>query len=178
VSLCPLPFSTVGPKSVSTSHCTSCWFGVTMSIDVFYSLSTVCQYVAIYCFLVLCHCVHCLSVRRNVLSVNSVLQCPLLSSKDSPRSVSTSHFTFCLFCVTISTAVFFYNSSLCWFCQYDYHNLESLHCLSVPHTVTLLVLCHYNPWCFYSLSTVCQYVTLYHPLILCHYVHWCILQSV
>ena len=35
VSLCPLLSSTACPLSVSTSHCTVCWFCVTMSTDIF-----------------------------------------------------------------------------------------------------------------------------------------------
>jgi hypothetical protein len=93
VSLCPLLSSTVCPLSVSTSqytvlchyahccllqsvHCLSVphsvMFCVTMSTALFYSQSTVCQYLTVYC---------------------SVSLCPLLSSTVSPLSVSTSQFT-------------------------------------------------------------------------------------
>jgi len=41
VSLCPQLFSTVCPLSVSTSHCTVCWFCVSMSTAVFNILCTV-----------------------------------------------------------------------------------------------------------------------------------------
>jgi hypothetical protein len=62
---------------------------------------------------VLCHhihccllqCVHCQSVHHTVPSVGSVSLCPLLSSTVCPVSISTSHCTVCLFCVTMSTAV-------------------------------------------------------------------------
>jgi hypothetical protein len=41
---CPLLFSTVCRPCVCTSHCTLCWFCISMSTAVFYSLSNVCQY--------------------------------------------------------------------------------------------------------------------------------------
>jgi len=99
VSLCPLLSSTVCPLSVSTSHCTVCWFRVTMSTAVFYSLSTVCQYLTLYRLWVLCHYVHCgllqpvhcLSVPHTVLSVRSVSVCPLRSPTVCPLHVSNSH---------------------------------------------------------------------------------------
>jgi len=59
VSLCPLQFSTLSPLSVSTSLCTVCLFCVTMSTAVFYSLSTLRQYVTLKCLLFLCHFVYC-----------------------------------------------------------------------------------------------------------------------
>jgi hypothetical protein len=134
VSLCPLLSSKVCPLSVSTLHFTVCWFCVTVSAAVFYSLSTVCQYLILYRLLVLCpyvrccllQSVHCLSVPYTVPSVGSVSLCPLLSSTVCPLSVSALHFTVCWFCVTMSATV------------------------------------------FCSLSTVCQYLTLYRLLVLCH----------
>ena len=42
----------------------------------------------------------------------------------------------------------------------------------------LLVLCHYVTADSYSLPTVRQYVTLYRLLFVCHYVNCCLLQSV
>ena len=109
--------------SDSTSHSTVCWFCVTMSTALFYSLSTVCQYLALYFLLVpyhYVHCcllqsVHCLSVLHTVPSVGSVSPCTLLSSTVSPLSVSTLHCTVCWFSVTMSTAVFY---SLPNVCQY------------------------------------------------------------
>jgi len=88
VSLCPLLSSTVCPLSVSTSHPTVCLFCATMPTAVFYSLSTVCQYLTPYRLFVLCHyahccllqSVHCLSVPHTVPSVVSVSLCPLLFS--------------------------------------------------------------------------------------------------
>jgi len=44
----------VCPLSFSNSHCTVCWFYVTMSTAVFYILSTACQYLTVYRLLVLC----------------------------------------------------------------------------------------------------------------------------
>ena len=43
LSLSPLIYSTVRPLSVSTSICTVCYFCVTASTAVFYSLSNICQ---------------------------------------------------------------------------------------------------------------------------------------
>ena len=88
-----------------------------MSTAVFYSLSTVCQYLTLYRLFFLCHYVHC---------------CLLVS----PLSVSTSHCIVCFICVTMSTAT------------------------------------------FYSLSTVCQYLTLYRLFVPCHNVNCCLLESV
>jgi hypothetical protein len=133
VSLCPLLHSRVCPLSVITSHCTVCWFCITMSTAVFYNLSTVCQYFTLNRLLVLCYCVHCclqqsvhcLSVPHNEPSVGSVSLCPLpvstshtvpsvvcvslcplLSSTICPPSISTSHCTFSCFCVTMPCATF------------------------------------------------------------------------
>jgi hypothetical protein len=52
VPLCPLLLSTLDPIFVSTSHNNVHLFCFTMSTAVFYSLSTVCQYVTLYllCF--------------------------------------------------------------------------------------------------------------------------------
>jgi len=105
VSLCILLSSTVSTLSVSTPHCTVCWF----------CLSIFCQYLTQYRLLVLYHyfhccllqSVHCLSVPHTVQSVVSVSLCPQLSSTVCPLSVSTSHCTVCWFCVSISTAVFY-----------------------------------------------------------------------
>ena len=135
VPLCPLLHFTVSPMSVSTSHCTVCWFCVTMSNASFYSLSTVCQYLTFYRLLVQCRCVHYfllqsdhgLSVPHTVPSLGSVSLCPLLLFTVSRMSFSTSHFTVCLFCVTMSTVSFYCLSTAC---QY----------LTVHR---LLILCHY-----------------------------------
>ena len=121
VSLCPLLSSTVCPLSVSTSHYTFSLFCVTVSTAVYYSLSPLCQYLTLYLQFVLCHCVHCcllqsvpcLSVTHSVPSVCSVSLCPLLSTTVCPLSVSTSLCTFSLFCVTVSTAVYYSLSPVC-----------------------------------------------------------------
>jgi len=95
-----------------------------------------------YCLLVLCHCAHCcrleslhyLSVHHNGPSVRSVSLCPLLSSRVSPLSVSTSQCTVCSYCVTMSTTVF---------CSLS----------SVNHYATLyrlLIECHHVHWCFFQ----------------------------
>jgi len=116
-------------------------------------MSTVCQYLTLHCVLVLCHCVHCwfvesvycLLVSKNVPSLGFVSLCQLLSSTVCPLPVSTSKCTVCWFCVVMSTAEF---CSLCTVSQYltikrllilcHYVHcclLQSVHCLSVPHTV-------------------------------------------
>jgi len=197
VSLCPLLSSTVCPLSVSTSHCTVCWFCVNMSTAAFYILSTVCQYLTPYRLMVLYQYVHC--------CVSTV--CPL--------SVSTSHCTVGWFYVTMSTAVFYSLSTVC-----QYHTLysllflchyvrccllQSVHCLSEPHTVltvgsvspcpllpsTVCPLSVSTSHCtvcwfcvsmstvtFYSMSTISQYLTLYRLLVLYHCVHCCSLSTV
>jgi hypothetical protein len=136
VSLCQELSSIACPLTVSTSHCTVGWFCDTISNSVFYSLSTVCQYLTLYSLLVLCHyvhccllhSVHCLSVHPTLQSVVSVSLYPILPSTSCPLTVSTSHWTVCCFCVTM--------------------------------------------------STLCQYLTLYSPLVLCHYIHCSLLKSV
>jgi hypothetical protein len=102
-------------------HFTISWFSVTLSTAVFYSLSSICQYLTLYIFLVLCHYVHCcllqfvhcLSVPHTVPSVGSVSLCPLLASTVCPLSVSTSHCNASCFCVTMSTVVFYSLSTVC-----------------------------------------------------------------
>jgi len=194
-----------------------------MFTAVFYSLSNVCQYLTLYSLLVLCHYVHCcllqsvqcLSVTHTVQSVGSVSLCPLESSTVFPKSVSTSHCTVSLFCETTSTAVFYNLSKVC-----QYHTiysllgmghyvhcclLQSVHGLSVPHTVQYVASvslcpllssrvfplsvstshCTVSWFCvtmptavFYILSNVCQYHTIYSLFGLGHYVHCCLLHSV
>jgi len=223
VSICPLLSSTFCPLSVNASHCTTCLFCVTMPTAVFYSLSTVCQYLSLYHLFVMCHYVHCcllqsvycLSIPLTVPPVCSMLLCPLLSSTVCKLSVNTSHCTTCLFCVSMSTAVFYSLFTdcqsltlhhLCVVCHYVHCCLlQSVYCLSIPLTVppvcsvslcpllsstvcplsvstshcTICVFCvTMSTAFFYSLSTVCKYLTLYHLCVLCHYVHCCLLQSV
>jgi len=151
-------------------QCTVCWFCVTMSSAAFYSLSTLWQYFTLYSLLFLCHhvhcyllqSVHCLSLPHTVQSVVSVSLCPLLSSR------------VCLYLTQYILLVLCYYVHCC------------MHSLSVPHTVqpvgsvTLCTLMSSteSPRSVYSLSTDCQYLTLYSLLVLCHYVHYCLLQSV
>ena len=141
-----------------------------MPTAVFYSLSTVCQYLSLYHLFVMCHYVHCcllqsvycLSIPLTVPPVCSMLLCPLLSSTVCKLSVNTSHCTTCLFCVSMSTAVFYSLFTdcqsltlhhLCVVCHYVHCCLlQSVYCLSIPLTVP--------PVCSVSLcpllsSTVC-----------------------
>jgi len=162
VSLSLLLYSTVCPLSVSTSQCTVFWFCVTVSTDVLHSLFNVCQYLTMYRLF------------------RSVSLCPLLSSRVCPMSVSTSQFTVCWFCVTMSTAAFY---SLSMVCQYlivyrpsvlchcaHCRLLQSVHCLSVPHNVPSVSFCvTMSIATYYSLSTVCQYLsTSFHCLAVSH----------
>jgi len=162
--------STVSPLSVSTSQCSVCCFCVNVSTAVFYSLSTVCQYLTTYRLFFLCVYVHCcllqplqrLSVPHNMLSVLSLSLCPLLYSTVSPLSVSTPHCTVCWFCVTMSTGF-----------------LLSVHCLLVPQIVLFVLSVSVCP--IFS-ATACRLfvphivpsvgpLSLY-PFCLLHYLHW------
>jgi len=62
LSLCPLLSSSICPLIVSSSHYTAYLFCVSMNSAIFYNLSTVCQYLTLFCFF-------------------SVPICPLLSSR-------------------------------------------------------------------------------------------------
>jgi hypothetical protein len=196
VSLCPLLPSIVCPLSASTSHCTVCWF---------------CHYV----HSCLRKSVHCLSILHIVPSVGSVSLCALQTSTACQQSVNTSHCNVLWFCGTMTTAVFYCLSTVCQYltlyrllvlCHYDHCCLlESVHCMSVLHTLPfvgsvslcpllsstvcqLSVSTSHSSLCwfcvtmsstfFYSLSTVYQYLTFYPLLVLCHYVHCCLLHSV
>jgi len=115
--------------SVSQSQC-AVFFSVTLS-TVFYNRSTaafyhlsVCQYITLCHLLVLSHYVHCclvrcvhrLSVLHILLSLFSVTLSPLLSSRISPVSASTSN------CTVL--------------CHYAHCSLlESVQNLSEPHIV-------------------------------------------
>ena len=68
-----------------------------------------------------------LSAPHIVRSIGSVCLCPLLSSTVCPLYVNPSHCTACLFCVTMSTAVFYSLST-------DFQYLTLYH---------LFALCHY-----------------------------------
>jgi len=162
VSLCPMLSATVFSLFVSTSHCTVCWFRVTMSTANFYGQTS-------------------LSVPHTLPSFGSVSLCPRLFSLVCPLPVSTSHFTVHWFCVTVSTANFY---SLSTFCQYltryrlfflcfyvQCNLLQRVHCLSVPLTVPSDASVSLCPLLNSSLSTVSHYLTLYLLMILCHYVH-------
>jgi len=114
VSLCPLLSSRVYPGLFRASHCTTCLFFVTMPTAAFYSLSTDSQSLTLHHLFVLSHYAHCcllefvhgLSVPHVIQPACSVSLCPLLSSTEYPLSVSPSHCTTCVFCVTMSSAVF------------------------------------------------------------------------
>jgi len=192
VSLYLLLSTSVCPLSVSTSHCTVCWFCDTMSTASYYSLSTVCQYLTLYrlCtiflyltlyrLLVLCHYVycsllqpvhclslphtvpskHCLSVPYTVPSVGFVSLCLLLSSTASPLSVSTSHCT--VYALSFCTS----HCTVCWFCV----------TMSTALFYSLSTVCQYLT--LYRLCTIFLYLTLYRLLVLCHYVYCLLLQSV
>ena len=178
---------TVCELPISTWHCTVCWFCVTMSTAVY----TVCPLSVSTSHSTVCW--FCVTRSTAVYTV-------------CPRCVSTSYCTVCWFCVTRSTAVSY---SLFTVCQYltkyrllvlwHYAHcclLESVHCLSIPYTVSSVgsvplcpllsstvcplsvttLHCSVCWFCvtmstavFYSLSTVCQYLTLYGLSTACQY---------
>jgi len=86
--------------------------------------------------------------------------CPLLPSTVCPLSVSTSQFAVCP--LSLSTS----HCTVCWFCVTR----------STAFFFSLSTVCQYLT--LYSLSTLCQYLTMYCLLVLCHCVHCCLLQSV
>jgi len=110
----------------STSHWTLCCFCATVTTALFYSLSTVSQYLTIYRLLFLFHYVHCclpnsvqiLSLPHKVPYVVSVSLYPLLSSTDCPVSELITLYRLLILRHSIHCCV-----------------LLSIHCLSVPHTV-------------------------------------------
>jgi hypothetical protein len=139
---------------------------------VFYSLSTVCQYLTLY--------------RSSILF-------PLLSSRVCPLSVSTSLSNVLWFCFTMSTAVFYSPLSVStshntfrWLCpvlsstvcplsvstshcnvlRFFFYCclLLSVQCLSVFRNLRSIGSA--STAVFYSLSTVCQYFALYCPPVL------------
>ena len=112
-----------------------------MPTSAFNSLSTLCQYLTMYCLLFL-----------------SILV-PLFSTF-CPTSVSTSMYPLFVLCHYVH-----------WCLQ------QSLHCLSVLHSVISVFSVSMSTHIFYSLSTVCQYLTLYRLFVLCHCVHCCLLHA-
>ena len=152
VSVCPLLCSTVCPLPVSTSHLTVCPLSIPHTVHSFGSVSLF--------PLLSSRVLHCLSVHHTLPSLDSEPLCPLLCSTVRPLPVSTSHLTVCP--LSVSTSHF----TVPWFWA----------CLSTAVFHTPSSACQYHT--FNSLSTVCQYLTLYAPLALFHYVHSCLLQSV
>ena len=142
LSLCPLLSSTVIPLCFSTSHCTVCCPYVTMSTAAFYSLFTFCQYLKLYRHLVLCHYGH-----RCLLQS---MQCQYLTPC---RLLVLCHYV---------TAAFYSLSAVCQYltfyrllvlCHYVHCCLlQSVHCLSVPHTIPSVGSVSLCPM---LLSTVC-----------------------
>ena len=141
-----------------------------MSTAAFYSLSTVCEYLTLYRLLFLCHyvhcclpqSVHCLSVLHTVPSLDSVSLCPLLPSRVCPLSVSTSHLTL----IGSLSSCPLLPSTVCPLSVSTSHLTVYWFCVIMSTAA------------FYSLSTVCQYLTPYRLLVLCHCVHCCFPQSV
>jgi len=158
-------------------------------------MSTVCQYLTLYRLLVLYHCVHCslletvqiLSLPHTMPSLGSVSLWPLLSSRFCPLSDTNSQRTISLFCDTKSTAVFY---SLLNTCQYlTMYNLSTfsqyltmnhfLFCVilytdtsysfpksvSTSHSTACLFRATGSTAVFYSMLSVCQYLTDYHFLV-------------
>ena len=167
---------TVCPPSVSNSHCTVCWFCIHMPTAFFYSLWTVCQYLTLYSLLslsqyvpsCLLQSVHCLSVTHTVQSVGSVSLCTQMNSRVCRMSVGAFHCTVCPLSVT---------RSQCRVCPNSVgtQGIQSDKCLPVVHTVKSV---HFlSKLLTETLSTVCQYHTIYSLLVLRHYVHCFLLNS-
>jgi hypothetical protein len=104
--------------------------------------------------------VHCLSVLQNLTFFGSVSLWPLLSCTGSLLSLSYTYRPLIL----------------CHNAHYSVANSD--HC---PHYLTfycLLICTTIITAAFYSLSNICQYVTLYRLLVVCKYVHCCLQRSV
>jgi len=184
-------------NSVSFLQFTVSSFHVTMSSAVFHNLSTFCQYLSLYNLLVPCHyvhcclinSVHCMSVPHTVQVLDSVSVCTLLSSKLSPLSVSTSHYTVYCPCDTFSISILYSLATACLyltlygllvlflyvFCSHlqSVHSLSALHILPSVCSVSLCSLL-YSTVC--SLSVRNLHYSFFFILCLC--VHCCLLQCV
>jgi hypothetical protein len=148
-----------------------CLASSVQSVSNWHYLFVLCYYIQFW----LLQSIHYLSILHTVLFC---VLCPKLSSKMCPLSVSISHCTV-----------------LCHYVHCSF--LKSVHCLSIYHTSLFCVTI--PTAAFFSLSTVCQYVTMYSSVslcpmlssrvrrmsvstsqctVLCHYVHSCLLQLV
>jgi len=144
--------STVCLISVNTSNCIVCFICVTMSNAHCCGLHAASLYITLYRLLVLLHCVHCCllrslhsqSVPQNLPSVGSLTLYPFLSSTLPPLSVSTTHCNAGWFCVTVPTAVL----------KVSPLSLSTSHCTVRCFCVIVSIAV------FYSISTVCQNLTL------------------
>jgi hypothetical protein len=112
-SLITLPSLTVCPLSVSTSHCTICFFvchvnrGFLQSVHRLSVPHTAPSLGPLSLWpIVFLDFFHWLSVPHTVPSVGSVSPCPFLFYYDSPISVSNSYSTLCWICSTMTTAAF------------------------------------------------------------------------
>ena len=147
-------------NGISTKHCTT-FVSVSPCALLFSKFCPVSLYRMLKFLLVLCHvdllcfqpCVQFLPS----LNLTICLVCVTMSTAAfySLSTVSTSHCTVCLFCVTMSTAAFYSLFTVCQYltlyrllvlCHYDHFCLlQSVHCLSEPHTVPSVAspsLCH------------------------------------
>jgi hypothetical protein len=170
VLLHPAQYFSTSPVYVSSSNCKDCCSCVTISNAVFYSMSTVCHYFAVYALRFLCHCVHSrllksvrsLSVTHIVPSVVSChyIHCCLLQSV---HCLSISHnvpsvFSV-LFCPLLSSTTYPKSVSTS-------HRTVWWSCVTMSNAT------------IYSLSKVCQSLTPKSLMFLGHYAHWCLLHSV
>ena len=167
VSLCPLLSSTVCPRIFSTSHCTTSLLFVTMRTNVFYSLSTNCQYLTLYHLFVLCHYVHsCLLEFVQILPDLTLYHLLVLC-----------HYIHC--CLLQSIHCLSISFNVPHVCSVSLYPLLSstVYPLSVNifQCTTCLFCVSMSIVVFYSLSTVCQYLTIYHLFVLCRHVHCCLL---
>jgi len=160
VSLYPTLTATACTLQVSTSHCIVYWFFFT-SVHCYFLRSLHSQSVpqnlpsvgslTLYPFLLLYY-LHCLSVPHNVTSVGSVSLCPLQFSANWPLCIITAYCTVCWY-LTLHRLFVLFHCAHCYL-------LQTFDSQSEPHPLLSVGSLSPYPLVFYSISTVCQYLTL------------------
>ena len=153
-------------------------------------MSTVRQYLTLYCLFFVCHCAHrcllesvqSLKVLHTVLSIYSLSLWTLLNSTACPLSICTSYCTVGLFRVRMSSFVLYSLSTVCQhltlfrlfdLCHYVHCGLlESVQCLTLPQIVLPFLFCATTTAVFCHLPTVRHYLSQHLLLLLCYYVHY------
>jgi len=160
----------VCPQSVSNTHITVCWFCVTVSTAVFYSPSTVSQYLTQYSTFVLCHYANCRLLQSvQYLSVLHTVRMLVLRHYvhyrilQSVPCLSVLHNVLTVSSLPLSPLVFF---SVCPL------YLSTSHCTVCQYPVTL------STGVLFSPSNVSQYLAQYCLSVPCHFLHWCLVQYV